>query len=529
MRLWWSLVLLVGASSAAAAGLGTSAALDPAKQVWIAYAQSTSKETHVELARFDANANRFDTPLRVNTVAEPVAADGENRPKLAFGPRGEIYVTWTSPTSDRYTGDVRFARSLDGGATWSTPIVVHRDRQRISHRFESLIVDGEGRVFVAWLDKRDLVKQGPGYAGAALYYAYSEDRGETWHGDFKVADHSCECCRIALTLDPSGRPLAMWRHVFAPNERDHAVAVLTTDPRSHDFSRVTSDRWAIDACPHHGPSIAIDGEVRHAVWFNQIEGEGRVFYGQLAPGSDPTRVRALPRGATHADVATAKGVVVVAWKRYDGSATLAETLISRDRGATFETGPVLRTQGDSDQPRLLSSGDEVTLVWRQAEGTEILRVIGTPSVSGTRTRISERSAAAAASATDLRPFAKATLKAVEDGHRGRPFWLILWDLECGYCMKSLQNVARAQQEDPELSVVTVATDPLNRAEEIVARLHALGVRSRMYAFDGASQEALRYAIDPTWAGEKPRAYRYGANGERKAVSGVLSVDDLVGR
>src|SRR5690606_23570859 len=139
------------------------------------------------------------------------SADGENRPKIAFGPRDEIYVSWTSPSSEKFTGDIRFTRSLDGGKSWSAPAVVHRDRQLITHRFESMLVDGAGRIWVAWIDKRDLGKAeaaGQEYAGAAIYYAYSDDRGATWRGDYKLADHSCECCRIALALDAKGRAVA---------------------------------------------------------------------------------------------------------------------------------------------------------------------------------------------------------------------------------------------------------------------------------------------------------------------------------
>lgn len=525
MKLGWIVLISIGLSPATGlvASLGTSAAMDSRGGLWIAYVEGEVQKAHVTIARQNQHTG-WASPIRVNETPEPVAADGENRPKLAFGPKDEMYVTWTSPTSAKYTGDVRFSRSLDGGLTWSKPIVVHRDRQRISHRFESLIVDATGRVWIAWLDKRDLEQNGREYAGAALYYAYSEDRGETWRGDFKVADHSCECCRIALSLDAAGRPTAMWRHVFERNERDHALAVLTRDPRVLGVTRVTFDRWAIDACPHHGPSLAIEDEVRHAVWFNQSEGEGRVFYGQLAEAG-PAHVRALPQGAMHADVAAADGFVALAWKRYDGTATLLETLISTDSGRSFEAGPVLRTSGESDQPRLLVRGPDVVLVWRRAEDTAVVRLA--------RSQLSRSELPAPVTAAEksqvslaLRPFGKTTLRELEAQHRGRPFWLVMWDLECSFCMKSLTNVAEAQRKDPRLTVVTVTTDPLNRSEEILERLRELGLRSDAYAFDGAPQEALRYAIDPSWAGEKPRAYRYAANGERTALSGVLSVEDL---
>ena len=47
--------------------------------------------------------------------------------------------------------------------------------------------------------------------------------------------------------------------------------------------------------------------------------------------------------------------------------------------------------------------------------------------------------------------------------------------------------------------------------------------SDAYAFGDAPREALQYAIDATWLGEKPRAYRYGADGKREAISGVIQL------
>jgi hypothetical protein len=49
------------------------------------------------------------------------------------------------------------------------------------------------------------------------------------------------------------------------------------------------------------------------------------------------------------------------------------------------------------------------------------------------------------------------------------------------------------------------------------------VRSEAYAFGDAPREALQYAIDATWLGEKPRAYRYGADGRREAITGVIQL------
>ncbi|HEX2493079.1 MAG TPA: hypothetical protein VHK24_04830, partial [Steroidobacter sp.] len=378
----------------------------------------------------------------------------------------------------------------------------------------------DGRIWVAWIDKRDLKiarESGREYAGAAVYYAYSQNRGESWQGDFKLADHSCECCRIAFAVNTEGRVLAMWRHVFAGPERDHAAAVLDI-ARPPTIERATFDGWRVDACPHHGPGLAVtrDG-VRHAVWFNQVRGQGRVFYGQLS-SNGPAHVLELPPGASHAEIAAEGDVVGIAWKRFDGANVRLESWVSQDAGMTFASGPTLRTQGDSDQPRLVSDGRELVIVWRREEGVAVQRLL--PAAAPALAEPPPQS--------PLRPFERDTLAHIERSHAGEAFWLVLWDMECTYCLKSLQNFAQAQRERPALKVVTVATDSISSAEALRKRLAQIGVVSEAYAFVDGPPEPIRFAIDPAWMGEKPRAYQYGPNGERESISGVISVEQLRG-
>lgn len=519
---------VAGAMQAAKTALGMSAAVDPQGKVWIVYAEGAASAATVYVSR-SKTLGTWEAPIAVNAKPEPVSSDGENRPKLAFDSQGGMYVTWTSPTSANFTGDIRVTRSLDGGKRWTPPAVVHRDRQLITHRFESLLVDREGTVWIAWIDKRDLqIAQAAkrDYAGAAVYYAYSTDRGATWQGDFKLADHTCECCRIALTLDEKGRPAALWRHVFEPSERDHAFALLTRD-RAPAVSRATFDRWNVDACPHHGPSLAFgrDG-TRHAVWFNQVDGAGRAFYGQLT-SSKPTHVKPLPAGASHADVAVSGNVVAVAWKRFDGEATRVESWLSSDGGLNFTPGPSLRTAGESDQPRIVQANGDMLVVWRRAEGVAMQSLLG--ERASKLTNAATAKPAASAAATTIQPFDRGTLQRIEQAQRGKPFWLVMWDLECTYCMKSLSTIAAVQRQHPELKIVTVTTDAIEQSDAIKQRLAQLGVVSDAYAFGNGTAEALRYAIDPSWIGEKPRAYRYDASGKRVARTGVLTAEELIER
>lgn len=355
------------AGMAARADLGASAAFDEDGKLW-----AVSKQGDHAVVRYSENqGGTWSEPVAVNTDHERVAADGDSRPKVAVGKDGALYVTWTRPLAKPYTGEVRFARSLDGGATWSDAITVHADRQEITHRFDAITVDGEGRVFVAWIDKRDQdVARGAGkpYRGAAVYFAVSDDGGTSFRGDFKVAEHSCECCRIALLAQPDGGVLALWRHVFEPNIRDHAMAQLQPDGGVGPMRRATFDNWAIDACPHHGPSLARDDRGRlHAVWFDLGPEHAGVSYGRLGDGEVQGQFQVGDDRAEHADIAITGERVAVAWKAFDGERTQLRAMRSDDGGASWRTLDLASTDEMSDQPRVLTFDGRFFVFWNTRE------------------------------------------------------------------------------------------------------------------------------------------------------------------
>lgn len=362
------------AHHAGAAELGTSAAFDGQGRLWTASKETAADGQYVVLQSSDDMGKTWSSPRRVQQQGEPVSADGENRPKIAFGRKGEIYITYTKPLAKPYTGEIRFVRSDDGGKSFAAPITVHANRDLITHRFESLIVDREGRVYVAWIDKRDMqaaIARKRKYAGAALYYAVSDDGGVSFKGDYKVADHSCECCRIALALNPQGIPMALWRHVFEPNARDHALAELRPDGKPGLLTRASFDDWRVDACPHQGPALAYaDSGIRHQTWFNMKGEEGGVYYAAAdASGKLGMPLRLGSEQAMHADIAVRGREVALAWKQFDGKSTAILGRLSQDGGQTWADVELARTQGASDQPRLLASDSAIVLVWRtQNEG-----------------------------------------------------------------------------------------------------------------------------------------------------------------
>ena len=270
-----------------AASLAVGAAFAPSGELWIV---GLDAQRHLFVQASADDGKTWSPPRQLDTRGDTPAADAEARPKIAFHPQGRfVAITYTQPLGKPYTGMIRMMRSDDGGRTFSAPFTVHRDQQAITHRFDAVAFDARGTLHTLWVDKRDAeASRAAGrkdYRGAAIYRNESTDGGLTFGRDLKLSDHSCECCRIALAPAPDGGLAALWRHVYAPNQRDHAFAPVSTATLDREPVRATFDRWALDACPHHGPGLAAArGGGYHAVWFGERDGVAAV------------RVRTLVRG-----------------------------------------------------------------------------------------------------------------------------------------------------------------------------------------------------------------------------------------
>ena len=71
--------------------------------------------------------------------------------------QGNIYVLASMVRlSNGDPGDVMFAKSMDGGYTWSTPLRINNDPTAFHHQwFGTMSVAPNGRIDVVWLDTRN--------------------------------------------------------------------------------------------------------------------------------------------------------------------------------------------------------------------------------------------------------------------------------------------------------------------------------------------------------------------------------------
>ncbi len=375
-----------GKLAAARPRLAIGAAFAPNGDLWIV-GLNAERRLRVQVSR--NNGRTFAAPRLLDTGRDVVAAEGEARPKIAFGPRGWAVIAYTKALAPPHTGEIRMLRSTDGGRSFGRPFTVHQDRQAISHRFASIAFDATDALHTLWIDMRDAAaarRAAPTpaaaktvYAGAALYSNVSRDGGATFGPDQRVAEHSCECCRIALAPDPEGGLAALWRHVFDGDVRDHAFArIAPHGDSSTPIERATFDGWVVDACPHQGPGLAtaIDGGY-HAVWFGERAGEAATRYARLSPDGRPVGdVRVLPDiGAEHATVATAGEALAIVWRSPDGKATRLRAMVSVDGGRTFDPRDLAASEADNDHPLLVTKGRALFAVWRTARELHAERLV----------------------------------------------------------------------------------------------------------------------------------------------------------
>lgn len=356
---------------AATQPLAIGATLDAQGRLWLARVENH----RLIVSRSEDGGRSFAAPVVVTPEPEDVIAVGENRPKIAVGVDSSVHVTWSQNAGQKMTGHIRYARSTDGGQSFSTPVILNDDRQIVSHRFDSLAIDGQGGVAVVWLDARSLDDKnakGSPQTQVGLYAAVSNNGGASFGQNRKIADHSCQCCRTALTWTSAG-PIAFWRHVFGQNIRDFAIADLNGGPAR----RVTDDEWELEGCPHHGGNIAADGRGNmHIAWFTNSKTRQGIFYRRIGAAglSEPMPLGDPARQAGHPDIAAAGDRVLVAWREFDGKQFSAWARFSADAGTTWSAARMLAasTQG-ADYVISLVDQRQALLVWNTAaDGLRVL-------------------------------------------------------------------------------------------------------------------------------------------------------------
>ncbi len=139
---------------------------------------------HVYAARGFPTASAFEPAVRVDGggVGDPLALHNDNKWSPAItATKSSVYVAWTDFRN--YNWDVFTARSIDGGRTFAPNVRVDDfpGFERINER-PSIAADVDGRLHVAWTDLRAREPD------TNVFYARSGDGGQTFSTNRQLDD-----------------------------------------------------------------------------------------------------------------------------------------------------------------------------------------------------------------------------------------------------------------------------------------------------------------------------------------------------
>jgi hypothetical protein len=358
----------------------------------------------------------FAAPIRVNASAGEAALGGERAPRVAIAPRQggpAIAVLWTAkapaarpdaPAGTPAPGPViRLAESTDGGRTFAAPIDLSGPNVAGIRGWAALAGAADGAWYAAWLDGRaEAAKRAatpaPAAGAAAASGGHHHHGGSTGPGplqevyyrvirgrdpqaaEARAATGVCFCCKTAIlgpgATDAGARGIVLaWRHIFPNSERD--IALTTIDASTGHLGRMTrvsDDRWQLQACPDDGPAIAASsgsGTI-HVVWPTLAEAadaaaapQKAIYHARTTDGRTFTPRRRLDRpgsGAAHPVVAALpSGSALALWDELAGGARRVVAQPIREPAEPSVLGP-------GTYPAVAALDDAFVVAWTAGSG-----------------------------------------------------------------------------------------------------------------------------------------------------------------
>ncbi len=367
-----------------------SVAIDDQGDAAVVWVDQARKDVFFQ--RISATGAKLGEP--VNVSGSPAVFSWLPRVALALHEPRRVYVLWQEIvfSGGSHGGDILFARSEDGGESFSPPVNLSNSmagdgKGRISrdvwHNGSlDLAAGAEGTVYVAWTE----------YQGA-LWFSSSDDGGKRFSPPRRIAGGGTENPARApsLALGPDRAVYLAWT-VGEDNAADIRVARSADGGASFGKPRiVTSSPGYSDA-----PKLAVDP--RGALHLVYAESSGGPFdpsyirYTRSTDGAssfEPSREISAPGAGFPALGVDTKGNLYVLWELFRDPRGYARGLalaVSRDAGGTF-TPPTL-VPGSID-PAGGSNGSSQGLLMRKlaVNGRGSVAIVNSSLKLGERSRV----------------------------------------------------------------------------------------------------------------------------------------------
>ncbi|HEY0428181.1 MAG TPA: sialidase family protein [Pyrinomonadaceae bacterium] len=301
-------------------------AADASGNVYVVYVEhGADKSADIYLQKFDADAKSSGGRTRVNPEKGQVKAWFGDAPTIKIAADGCIFIGWTAKAAGaekQGASVLNLSVSADGGKSFAAPVKVNDDVAPAAHGMHSLAIDRDNRVFMAWLDERNLKAEKTAFnrknansadfqiveihhhsnqdekaePNSEVFFAVSADGGKTFSANKKLSSEVCPCCKTSIINAPDGKIFVSWRQVLEGDFRHIAVAASADGGQTFaNRTIVSDDKWTINACPVSGASMT-SGEENSLkiVWYTAGEaGKPGLYYAESRDGGKTFSPRAL--------------------------------------------------------------------------------------------------------------------------------------------------------------------------------------------------------------------------------------------
>lgn len=226
----------------------------------------------LKYAYFDDQADTLSSPVAV-PASKGMSTAAESMGKVAFKADGTAIAFFSrrfEQEKNPFAGAIYYSLSSNQGKTWTAQQFLHSDTAHAYGRsFFDVSALKDGQIAAVWLDGR----YGKTIKGSALFFARTA-AGKGFEKDTCLQKGTCECCRTDLLKDQAGNLHVAYRSISFPLETNgkqvRDMVYQLSEDNGKTFSKpaaVSHDNWAIEACPHSGPTLAVNKEGVNAVWF----------------------------------------------------------------------------------------------------------------------------------------------------------------------------------------------------------------------------------------------------------------------
>lgn len=354
--------------------------------VYVVWVEHRGKDADVMLKRLNSAGESLGVPIRINPQPGQATAWRGDQPTIAIAPDNTaIYVGWTgrAEAGSGISPDIYLSASRDGGKVFAAPVKVNDDQKPNDHGMHSLAVAPDGRVYIAWLDERNVegepatdMKMKAGSSGhhmesnREVFFSSSQDGGRSFSPNRSIAKDVCPCCKTNLAVGKDGRVYVSWRQVL-PGDFRH-IAVSSSSDQGNTFAKATivsNDEWVLKGCPVSGAALSADADgTLRVLWYaGGDKGERGIYSSESRDGGQTFSARQLVAAGA------ARGTPVLLPARsdrdrattgvwQDGEGSQAQILTAR-----FAAAVTPKRLGAGELPAVALNNDRVFIVYVAGE------------------------------------------------------------------------------------------------------------------------------------------------------------------